>query len=224
MEGYHHGYLLIGDADKATTTALKMASQILGRAENLLDSHPDFSFLKTDLLGIDDARKIRENSSKKSFFGQGRVFVIVADFFSREANNALLKTFEEPAGLSYFFVVTKLADNLLETLRSRLTVLNFEIVQELAKEKRELAEKFLKETIFNRGEMIKNMASQKDKKKVLDFLDSLTFILREKLLEDFSPVLVESLTELDKTRRFVFQRGSSLKMLLDYLGAILVKF
>lgn len=222
MNKYHHGYLLVGDANEAKEAALKMASEILGREKNSLASHPDFLFIAQNPLTIDESRNIREKSSKKSFSGQGRIFVIQTNFFTKEAINALLKTLEEPAGLSYFFIITSSEENVLETLRSRLVVLKFERGKELSKDQRDFIVKFLQNPIDKRTELIKKMSSEKEK--TLKFLDEIEVILREKLLADFSRKILNALEDLNTQRQYIFQRSTSLKMILEHLCLVLPQF
>ena len=74
-------------------------------------------------LGIDDARDIRERSSLRGV-GGARVFVIVAASLTSEAQNALLKTFEEPPAGATFVLVVPAPETLLSTLRSRMQTLD----------------------------------------------------------------------------------------------------
>jgi DNA polymerase III delta prime subunit len=222
MNIYHHGYLLTGDVGAASRAATKMASEILEEKESSLRAHPDFSILKKETLTIGDARQIRENSSKSSFSGKGRVFVIQADFLTSEASNALLKTLEEPIGLSYFFLITASLGDILQTLRSRLVVSRFERVQKLSDEKRMFVEKFLSSLVPERIKLVKDFASEKEK--TTGFLDGLEIVLRDGLLERFSEDIVKSLGELKKVRGFLSQRSSSLKMIIDHLCLTLPRF
>ena len=96
MKSFHHGYLLTGDIEQAKEEALKIICDILGAAKQNLSTNPDFCFLQTPLFSIKDARTVRENASRKSFLGKGRVFIIESANITAEASNALLKTMEEP--------------------------------------------------------------------------------------------------------------------------------
>lgn len=216
---YHQGYLLIGDTEKATERAMEMTGDIFGGGKESIFSHPDFSLWETELFTIDNAREIREKSHRKSFFGKGRVFIIKTNFFSREAGNALLKTLEEPSGLSYFFIITNSSENILETLRSRLVVLKFEREGNLTNEQEELAGKFLSSTVDKRIEMMEDFIDSKNK--TADLLDSLEIVLRKNSETVFSEKNVASLSELGNCRRLLFQRSSSPRMILDYLSCII---
>lgn len=232
MDINHHGYLLTGDVEKAAKVALDMAGKILGvsfdplrseasklRARETLRAHPDFSFSETTPFTIDEARSIRERSSKKSFSGKGRVFVIKTSAFTREAGNALLKTLEEPAGLSYFFIITSSSENILNTLRSRLVPITFYPDTELSKEKREFIEKFLSAFPEERMDMVKKVAE--DKQKTLDFMNSLELFFREKLIKNFSKDIANLMDDIGYQRDFLRGRSSSQKMILEHLSLTL---
>jgi len=219
MDINHHGYLLTGDVKKAEEAALGMAAKILETETGELGAHPDFSFSDMSPFTVDEARSVRERSSKKSFSGKGRVFVIKADVFTGEAGNALLKTLEEPAGLSCFFVVTSSPENILATLRSRLVPITFYPSAELSKERRELVESFLGFSPEKRIEMTKKMTE--DKNKTISFLTSLEMFFREKLIENFSGDMIKFLDDIDHQRYLLRGRSASAKMILEHLALTL---
>ncbi len=221
---FHHGYLLTGDVDPAFKAALKMAAEILAVDERILPAHPDVKFYDSSRFLIDEAREIRDFSSKKSFSGRGRIFIIKANFFTPEAVNALLKTFEEPVGLSYFFVITSSPENILATLRSRLVPLKFGRSPKLAEAKEELIKNFLKSLPSKRIKMVKNIAEDKDK--TTDFFDGLELMFGEFVRENFQSDLREvifSLDEIGKHRKLLFRKGSSPKMILEHLCLVVAK-
>jgi len=216
---YHHGYLLVGNVEKARSHAFESATKILETKIDTLEMHPDFAVFEKPQLTITDARDIRDKSSKKSFLGKGRVFVIQANFFTKEATNALLKTFEEPAGSSHFFLITSSLGNVLETLRSRMAVLNFEIDRSLSKEKEKFVLKFLKSSISKRMEMTGSF--EDDKEKILNFLGGLEIIFRESLVSGFSEEDVLVLDKLNEQRKFIYTRGLKPKLVTDFLALTL---
>lgn len=219
MTEYGHGYLLVGDKEKALARALEMSSDILGTQKDELNLHPDFSLVETDNFAISDARKIKENSAKKSFFGHGRIFVIKSGVFTKEACNALLKTFEEPAGIGYFFVVTASPENILETLRSRLAVLKFEQDKKLSKEKNDFVEKFFKSSPEKRLKLTEKFLRDKEKmkEKTLEFLDELEVFLRGIMTDKRQAALIEAADELLRQRAYLTQRASSPKIILEHI-------
>ena len=86
----------------------------------------DIEHLVTDRLGIDDVRKLIVRSQQKPFSFEKRVFVLITKDIALEAQNALLKLFEEPPLTALFYLVIPQNAFVLQTLLSRLCVLHTE--------------------------------------------------------------------------------------------------
>ena len=105
------------------------------------DNHPDFHTIvkehiryhdkggksKGITLSINVVRpELIEPASRKSVMGRGKVFVIEqADLMNDDAQNAMLKTLEEPAGRTLIVLLTDQPDALLSTVRSRCQFVQF---------------------------------------------------------------------------------------------------
>ena len=91
--------------------------------------HPDVVIVEpgdTGAIRIDQIREVVERTAYRPFEGRRRVVVIdEADALMAPAQNALLKTLEEPPSLSAFILVTTRPDMLLPTVRSRCIRLLF---------------------------------------------------------------------------------------------------
>ena len=80
----------------------------------------------TGTIKIDQIRDAIERSAYRPFEGRRRVVIVDdADAVNEEAQNALLKTLEEPPAASTFVLVTSRPDVLLPTVRSRCQRLRF---------------------------------------------------------------------------------------------------
>ena len=80
----------------------------------------------TGVIKVDQVRDIVERTGYRPFEGRRRVIIVdEADAMVSEAQNALLKTLEEPPSASMFVLVTSLPDELLPTVRSRCQRLRF---------------------------------------------------------------------------------------------------
>jgi hypothetical protein len=78
------------------------------------------TFFTYDKVGIDEVRLITAQASLRPTKGDEYVFVVNSLFVTHEAQNALLKLFEEPpAGLSFHLVLPE-SVRLLPTLMSRV--------------------------------------------------------------------------------------------------------
>ena len=91
--------------------------------------HPDVVIVEpadTGAIRIDQIRDVVERAAYRPFEGRRRVVVIdEADALMAPAQNALLKTLEEPPSLSVFILLTTRPDMLLPTVRSRCIRLLF---------------------------------------------------------------------------------------------------
>jgi DNA polymerase-3 subunit delta' len=81
---------------------------------------------ETGSIRIDQVRDAIERSAYRPFEGRRRVVIVNdADSLNAEAQNALLKTLEEPPSASTFVLVTSRPDMLLPTVLSRCQRLRF---------------------------------------------------------------------------------------------------
>ena len=91
--------------------------------------HPDVFLVQpgeTGAIRIDQVRDAVDRTAYRPFEGRRRVVIVAdADALVAPAQNALLKTLEEPAPSSVFILVTARPDALLATVRSRCIRLTF---------------------------------------------------------------------------------------------------
>ncbi|MDD5032649.1 MAG: hypothetical protein PHC85_00815 [Candidatus Pacebacteria bacterium] len=217
---FKHGYLFTGDKKTALNKAIAAASEILGKTRDSINSDPDFFLLETATLSIDHSRLLRTWSSQKSFSGKGRVFVVMADFFTKESSDALLKTFEEPAADSRFFLITGSKENIPGTLRSRLFPEDFEIPASSLAENKEFILEFLNSTIDKRLEILKPFIS--DKQKAVSFLGGIVEVLNGDFLKG-AVINAEIAEETAKCREMLLSPGAYPKMVLEHLAYFLPK-
>ncbi len=91
-------------------------------------NHPDvLYFKKGEKLGIAQARKIKQHFSLKPYSAKGKTVVIEdAESLTDEAQNALLKTFEELPKEAMIILGAKSDANLLPTILSRCEVIRYQ--------------------------------------------------------------------------------------------------
>lgn len=115
------------------------------------NTHPDYHLIYKELIRVHDKTgkskgitlsidvirpELIEPANRKSNMGVGKVFVIEqAELMQPAAQNAILKTLEEPAGRTLIILLTDSPGLLLQTIRSRCQMIRFaalppEVVQE----------------------------------------------------------------------------------------------
>jgi DNA polymerase-3 subunit delta' len=91
--------------------------------------HPDVQTIapgETGTIKIEQVRDAVESAVYRPFDGTRRVFLVEeAEALVAPAQNALLKTLEEPRPSSVFILISAMADTLLPTVRSRCSHLRF---------------------------------------------------------------------------------------------------
>lgn len=76
--------------------------------------------------GIDDIRALRDVVKLAPSKAKAKVYIIdEAHMLTTEASNALLKTLEEPPSHVYFILATTNPEKLIETIKSRTTLISF---------------------------------------------------------------------------------------------------
>lgn len=112
----HHAFVVSGSSTETTEQARTYAMQHLSITES---NNSDILTLHFGLFSVDDARKIA-SLAYQSAAGEGKVIMFYAARIFHEAQNALLKIFEEPPqGVTLIIGVPSIGI-LLPTLRSRL--------------------------------------------------------------------------------------------------------
>ena len=112
----HHCYLLPASSVSGCLESLKRDLKALFfDADKTLTLDVD----AVDLLDIETARGLRSLGLQQSA-GEARCIIRAFDTATVDAQNALLKIIESPAEGVHFFFVTPNADQLLETVRSRV--------------------------------------------------------------------------------------------------------
>jgi DNA polymerase III subunit delta' len=110
------------------------------------DAHPDYHVITKELIRFHDKTgkskgidlsihvlrpELIEPAGRKPGMGRGKVFVVEqAELMNPQAQNALLKTLEEPAGRTLIILLTDQPGALLPTIRSRSQTVRFSALPE----------------------------------------------------------------------------------------------
>lgn len=92
------------------------------------NTNPDIITVETSKksIGVDEIREITADAYIKPFDSKKKVYIIRnADIMTPQAQNAFLKTLEEPPEFAVFILLTSDEENLLQTVRSRCITVRF---------------------------------------------------------------------------------------------------
>ncbi len=109
-------------------------------------NHPDIirvTHEKPSTISVDDIRRqVNEDIQIKPYQGPYKIYIIAeADLMTVQAQNALLKTIEEPPAYAVIFLLTENAEALLPTITSRCVMLKLRNIKDT------LIRKYLMETM-----------------------------------------------------------------------------
>jgi hypothetical protein len=235
----HHAYIYEGSQDLLGELADNARVYFGFEASPPAGGNPDVHIEQWEKFGIDDSQKLKETAGLRSVSGR-ELFVLGIASITSEAQQALLKLFEEPQEGS-IFVLLMPHGTLLPTLRSRI----MKYPEKLQIEKLKLpvqkvlgspvsrlarplgpdsfaqqASVFLSSTQKDRSDWIIKFLKDEDsqKERVREFLQELEIELAKKIKNKEARAGLE---DIAKVRSYVADRSPSLKMLLEHLAVTL---
>lgn len=218
----HHAYLIEGSQKEVLEDIILFLKEINVSTH----ANPDLIQINVDSFKIDDARILKSYTSEKGLSFGKKIFIISANNFLLEAQNSLLKLFEEPIENTYFFIITPDASIFIKTLLSRFYFISTK--QNLETEIKG-AEKFIKMTIKDRLDFIKELLAEEEdggistdsaRSKSLRFLNALEKTMSRSDLD----MKAEFFEHLFKVRKFLRMPGSSPKTLMESVALIVPNF
>ncbi len=171
-------------------------------------------------FGIDDARDLVRLASLRNY--TEAVFLIAAASITSEAQQALLKLFEEPQQGTTFILIVPYGI-LLPTLKSRMLVYEPKgVALESLELRRRLdaAKEFLSWPYKQRSEWITGFLKEEEgvRERVREFVDALEVELHKHIANKEAR---EGLQDIAHFRRYLSDRAPSLKMILEHFAATL---
>lgn len=227
LEKLHHAYCFEGEHEDVLNALFKFLE---GDLKFKTKGNPDFYSVNFDTLGIDEGRSINESQSRRAVSATRRIFVISANFITKEAQNSLLKMFEEPSGGSVFFLIISSVNILIPTLRSRMMMVRLghsAISNNSASGTLFDAKDFIRLSIAERLTVVKKITDkiadeEASRSVAVDFLNDLE---REFLNKSNTPDAKKKnlfvFNEIDKCRNYAGDRSPSVKILLEHIALIL---
>ena len=186
-----HAFLIIGNSQDL------IEKEIASRVKDWKISSWDVTRAPEEgTVGIELIRDFEHNLSLAPRNSPSKVGVITnMDRLTTEAQNALLKTLEEPPPQTYIIGTTALPEVLLPTIRSRMSVIKLTNAKEVADP---IYQKLLAELLSaSPGKQLTLLepyeATRDDAKK---FVSSMLLVAREELLNNPSPKLTKLIRNL----------------------------
>lgn len=194
----HHAYLLIGDQSENL--------QKLPKSEQEVGS--DVRITTHERFGIKEARDLKHESTLRPLVRPYRTFVLIIGGITIEAQNALLKLFEEPSETAVFYLIVSCEDVLIPTLRSRLMTLDGVVSDQVISE---AAQVFLKSSYADRLELITQYTKEKNVLWIEEVLQGVEFWAYQNENR-------EALDAILFVRAYDRMRSASKKMLLEHIA------
>lgn len=220
----HHAFVIEAEAEQGIAVAQEWLVRELGMK---VQSNPDVLVLRHGLLSVEDARKIAETAAGAPFSGEHKAVIISANRMYHEAQNALLKLFEEPPPGLHLFAVLPSLGGLLPTLRSR--------VQELKQIEKgaqkvilpEIAEEFLKARKEKRSALIKKLTSGRDEEERRENREEAIVLVNGIEAAAYAAMrggkhtgAAELLSDIATLRAHLYDRSAPVRMILEHLSLV----
>lgn len=145
-----HGYILSGEDGMGKKMIARSFAKLLlcedpekgdtpcGKCHSCLQfasgNHPDVIYLKHEkpnVIGVDDIRNLNEDIIIKPYSSAYKIYIVdEAETMTVAAQNALLKTLEEPPIYAVILLLTTNGANFLQTILSRCVILNLKQIPE----------------------------------------------------------------------------------------------
>ncbi len=196
----HHAYLIEGDSATILPEVLEFVSD------------NEIIQINLDTFKIDDARNLKSLSIERGYNDRKKFYIISVNSFLLEAQNALLKMFEEPIENTHFIVVVPDVSALLPTFVSRF----YSIYSKQNLDIKE-AEQFIAMPALKRVEWIKGLLADEDlaRARASKFLNALEIAVHNKKVID--PDLFHHVFEV---REFLRMPGTSVKSLMESVALV----
>lgn len=215
-----HAFVIEAGAQQGIEAAQAWAERELGMQ---MKGNPDVVILCYGLLSVEDARGVADAVAGAPFAGKHKVVIIAASRVYHEAQNALLKLFEEPPQNTYLFLIIPAVGALLPTLRSRVQILQTPSTKHQAPK---IAEEFIKANKEKRSAVIKRLTSGKDEEERRELRDeaiTLVDVIEATLFHRGVEKHAAVLSDIARLRGYLHDRGAPVKLILEHLSLVTPK-
>ena len=220
-----HSYLFTGiDGIGKMIFAKEFAKNILCKTKNSCEmfdgeNHPDFTVITPDgnSIKVEQIRLLQNKIAEKPIESTNKVCIINdSELMTKEAQNCLLKTLEEPPEYMIIILICANEEQLLNTIKSRCTKILFKPIED----------KEIKKYIENKG------VEEKITDSMLDLLDgsigkTVKVLEKRELLEKIEPIFteIENCDKIEMMQRAeaLYKSKDDIEDVLSYANVILLK-
>ena len=217
MKNEHHAIFFEGNFKTDIDAVINFFARDL---EFDKQGNPDILIFTNEKLSIEKAREIRQYAGALPLKEKFLHIIVGFDIANLEAQNALLKAFEEPGISAKFYVIAPSFKSLIPTLRSRMMQIDLENKSEQTLFKKEVTE-FLKGGSGKRVKIVEKIADDLKEEKISKgdihiFLKTLKDEVLKSTWEPGSQVaeLISSIATAEK----YLESSSSVKQLLSLIA------
>lgn len=228
-ESMHHAFVIEGD----TLQTRPVLFDFLKKEFGMDAGHNDLILLDRGDFGIENVQEIVDVNSRKPTVGMYKVIVVGLHSISHQAQNAILKTLEEPRPGTFIFILTNTSAIFLPTILSRVQVVRSEAVANTNNTVANIdldAKKFIKSSTVERLAQIKEILDLKSDEEIGDaeifaFVQEVEKLALE-LAQSSKDFGVRTLVAqiFTKVEDYMRDTSSSKKLLLEYVALRLPNF
>ena len=181
-------------------------------------NNPDFFVIEPDgnAIKIDQIRNMQRGVQEKPIISRSKVYIIDnADFMTKEAQNALLKTLEEPPEFVTIILIGENENEFLATIKSRCMIIHFNSISDSDMEKY-LQENYNMNVTSNMLDVFQGSIG-----KAIELKDKQEeYLIIEQAIENIEK---EDLIDLIKKLDILYTSKDEILDMLDYINIILLK-
>ncbi len=222
----HQAFVIEAEAEQGIEIAQSWVEREL---KMKIKGNPDVVVLRHGLLSVEDARGVVDLVAGAAFKGEYKVIIVSASRVYHEAQNALLKIFEEPPPGTYLFLVLPTLGGLLPTLRSRVGI----ITSDEEKKKNSIspmATEFIKASREKRSAIIKKLTSGKDEEErrerrdeALQIVNGIETTAYQLMRKGGSKAIAGLLSDIAVLRGYLYDRSAPVRMILEHIAIVTPK-
>lgn len=212
-----HAYLVYGSLESGKATLFAEMEK-----RNIEIAPADVWVHSVDGGTIDDVRMMRREAFQKPVTSTHRLVIFSAATLHEEAQQTLLKVFEEPGDTVIVALIVPAGTPILPTVLSRVQILHAEDGQVVLPF---TTKEFLSAAPKDRLEMLGDIFdedNEQEKSQVIALMDALEshFVA---LAKKGDKEIIAALADIEKMRPYLFQKGGVAKYVLEYLAVALPK-